>query len=63
MMTGPLLSWQNTWVRLEIYNQFIKRSENWRNNFDKTTGFMRPRLADGSFKRFRFTEYPWTRFY
>ncbi|WP_411898383.1 GH92 family glycosyl hydrolase [Elizabethkingia occulta] len=35
----------------EIYNQFIKRSENWRNNFDTTTGFMRPRLADGSFKK------------
>ncbi|MDV3951879.1 sugar hydrolase [Elizabethkingia anophelis] len=35
----------------EIYNQFIKRSENWRNNFDKTTGFMRPRMADGSFKK------------
>ncbi|MDV2458862.1 sugar hydrolase [Elizabethkingia anophelis] len=35
----------------EIYNKFIKRSENWRNNFDKTTGFMRPRIADGSFKK------------
>jgi putative alpha-1,2-mannosidase len=35
----------------EIYNQFIKRSENWKNNFDKTIGFMRPRLADGSFKK------------
>ncbi|WP_292009750.1 GH92 family glycosyl hydrolase [Chryseobacterium sp.] len=35
----------------EIYNQFIKRSENWKNNFDTTTGFMRPRLADGSFKK------------
>jgi predicted alpha-1,2-mannosidase len=35
----------------EIYNQFIKRSENWRNNFDKTTGFMRPRMADGNFKK------------
>lgn len=35
----------------EIYDQFIKRSENWKNNFDKTTGFMRPRLADGSFKK------------
>lgn len=35
----------------EIYNQFIKRSENWRNNFDKATGFMRPRMADGSFKK------------
>ncbi|MDV3739555.1 sugar hydrolase [Elizabethkingia anophelis] len=36
---------------MEIYNKFIKRSENWRNNFDKTTGFMRPRMADGSFKK------------
>lgn len=35
----------------EIYNQFIKRSTNWKNNFDKTIGFMRPRLADGSFKK------------
>ncbi|MDC8101868.1 GH92 family glycosyl hydrolase [Chryseobacterium rhizosphaerae] len=35
----------------EIYNQFIKRSENWKNNFDATIGFMRPRLADGSFKK------------
>ncbi len=35
----------------EIYNQFIKRSESWKNNFDKTIGFMRPRLADGSFKK------------
>jgi len=35
----------------EIYNQFIKRSENWKNNFDKTVGFMRPRLADGTFKK------------
>ncbi len=35
----------------ETYNQFIKRSENWKNNFDKTIGFMRPRLADGSFKK------------
>ncbi|MDV3508169.1 sugar hydrolase [Elizabethkingia anophelis] len=35
----------------EIYNKFIKRSENWRNNFDKTTGFMRPRMADDSFKK------------
>ncbi|MEN4761529.1 GH92 family glycosyl hydrolase [Chryseobacterium sp. C39-AII1] len=35
----------------EIYNQFIKRSENWKNNFDKSSGFMRPRLADGSFKK------------
>ena len=35
----------------EMYNQFIKRSESWKNNFDKNIGFMRPRLADGSFKK------------
>ncbi len=35
----------------EIYNQFIKRSENWKNNFDPSIGFMRPRLGDGSFKK------------
>lgn len=37
--------------KTDIYNQFIKRSENWKNNFDKSIGFMRPRLADGSFKK------------
>lgn len=35
----------------EIYQQFIKRSENWKNVYDKSIGFMRPRLADGSFKK------------
>ncbi|REH01600.1 GH92 family glycosyl hydrolase [Flavobacterium aquicola] len=35
----------------EIYNEFIKRSENWRNNFDPKTGFMKPKLADGTFKK------------
>ncbi|MBT2622111.1 GH92 family glycosyl hydrolase [Chryseobacterium sp. ISL-6] len=35
----------------EIYDQFIKRSGNWKNNLDKNIGFMRPRLADGSFKK------------
>lgn len=35
----------------EIYNVFVKRSENWRANFDKSIGFMRPRNEDGSFKR------------
>jgi len=34
----------------EIYTRFIRRSENWKNNFDPGTGFMRPRLQDGSFK-------------
>ena len=35
--------------RNDIYKEFIKRSENWRNVFDPSTGFMRPRLNDGSF--------------
>jgi predicted alpha-1,2-mannosidase len=37
--------------RTDVYNEFIKRSENWKNNFDKTTGFMQPKLADGTFKK------------
>lgn len=30
------------------YEQFIKRSENWRNTFDRQTGFTRPRNLDGT---------------
>jgi predicted alpha-1,2-mannosidase len=37
--------------RNDIYEQFLKRSENWKNNFDKTSGFMRPKLANGTFKK------------
>jgi predicted alpha-1,2-mannosidase len=37
--------------REEVYQQFIKRSENWRNVYDPAIGFMRPRLSDGSFKK------------
>ncbi|MHA4895686.1 GH92 family glycosyl hydrolase [Pedobacter sp. PWIIR3] len=36
--------------RNDVYDTFIKRSGNWANVFDAKTGFMRPRLADGSFK-------------
>ncbi|MCX2476535.1 GH92 family glycosyl hydrolase [Pedobacter sp. MC2016-05] len=36
--------------RMDVYNEFIKRSNNWRNNYDAASGFMRPRLADGTFK-------------
>ena len=35
----------------DIYAEFIKRAENWRNVYDKSIGFMRPRLSDGSFKK------------
>lgn len=37
--------------REDIYNEFIQRSLNYRNVFDPSTGFMRPRLADGQFRR------------
>lgn len=34
-----------------VYDAFIQRSENYKNVFDTTTGFMRPKLSDGSFKK------------
>ncbi|QEH40890.1 GH92 family glycosyl hydrolase [Chitinophaga sp. XS-30] len=37
--------------RNDLYQEFIKRSENYRNVFDPSTGFMRPRLSDGSFRK------------
>jgi predicted alpha-1,2-mannosidase len=37
--------------REDIYNTFIKRAGNWRNVYDSTIGFMRPKLADGTFKK------------
>ncbi|MBO9154957.1 GH92 family glycosyl hydrolase [Chitinophaga sp. GCM10012297] len=37
--------------REDLYNEFIKRSLNYRNVFDPTTGFMRPRLSDGQFRK------------
>ncbi|MBS1512135.1 MAG: GH92 family glycosyl hydrolase [Bacteroidetes bacterium] len=35
----------------DIYDEFIKRSQNWKNVFDPSIGFMRPRLSDGTFKK------------
>ncbi len=35
--------------RTEIYNEFLKRSENWKNVYDASTGFMRPKMSDGKF--------------
>ncbi|MGQ2983262.1 GH92 family glycosyl hydrolase [Flavobacterium sp.] len=37
--------------KTDIYNEYMKRSENYKNVFDKSTGFMRPRLSDGTFKK------------
>lgn len=36
--------------RPDIYNEFIKRSTNYRNVFDPSVGFMRARMANGTFK-------------
>ncbi|HEX2639956.1 MAG TPA: GH92 family glycosyl hydrolase, partial [Pyrinomonadaceae bacterium] len=35
--------------RTDIYNEFSKRSQNWKNVFDPSTGFMRPQMSDGNF--------------
>ncbi len=37
--------------RMDIYDEFIKRSGNYKNVFDPAVGFMRARMQDGSFKK------------
>ncbi len=37
--------------RDDLYNEFIQRSRNYRNVFDPSTGFMRPRLSNGQFRK------------
>lgn len=37
--------------RRDIFNEFIKRSGNWRNHYDAATGLMRAKLSDGTFKK------------
>ena len=37
--------------RTAVYNEFLKRSQNYKNVFDPAAGFMRPRLSDGSFRK------------
>ncbi len=34
----------------KVYEQFLKRSENYRNVYDAKIGYMRPKLSDGSWK-------------
>lgn len=36
--------------RQDVYDEFLKRSENWKNNYNSATGFMQPKLANGTFK-------------
>ncbi|RNI21867.1 GH92 family glycosyl hydrolase [Rufibacter latericius] len=37
--------------RQDIYQEFSKRAQNWRNVYDKNIGYMRPKLSDGTFKK------------
>jgi predicted alpha-1,2-mannosidase len=37
--------------RNDIYAEFIKRADNYRNVYDAASGYMRPRLSDGSFRK------------
>ena len=37
--------------RMDVYAAYEKRSENYRNVYDASIGYMRPRLSDGSFKQ------------
>ncbi|MES2554702.1 MAG: GH92 family glycosyl hydrolase [Bacteroidota bacterium] len=37
--------------RQDVYDEFIKRSANWQNNFNPSSGFMQPKLTDGTFKQ------------
>ncbi|MCD2424273.1 GH92 family glycosyl hydrolase [Niabella pedocola] len=37
--------------RMDVYDTFIKRSQNWKQVFDASIGYMRPRLSDGSFRK------------
>ena len=34
-----------------VYEEYMKRSNNWQNNFDPSTGFMRAKMADGTFQK------------
>lgn len=36
--------------RNDIHKTFMKRSENWKNVYDSSIGFTRPKLADGKFR-------------
>ncbi len=37
--------------RMDVYNEYMKRSENFKNVFDSSVHFMRPRLSNGSFRK------------
>ena len=35
--------------RMDVYDEFMKRSSNWKNNFNAGSGFMQPKSSDGTF--------------
>jgi len=37
--------------RIDIYNEFMKRSQNYKNVYDPSVGFMRAKESDGSFRK------------
>lgn len=37
--------------RMDVYTEFMKRAQNYKNVFDASVGFMRPRMNDGSYKK------------
>jgi len=37
--------------RMDVYDRFIKYAENYKNVYDPASGFMHPRLADGTFRK------------
>ncbi|AKQ45005.1 sugar hydrolase [Rufibacter radiotolerans] len=37
--------------RSDVYQEFSRRSQNWKNVYDKSIGYMRPKLSDGTFKK------------
>ena len=41
----------NALGKAEDYNYFLERSQNYKNLFDKETGYIRPRTVDGSWRR------------
>jgi len=40
--------------RQDVYDRFIKYSENWKNVFDPAAGFMHPKEADGTWRKTKF---------
>lgn len=40
--------------RMDVYDRFIKYSENWKNVYDPASGFMHPKEADGTWRKTKF---------